>query len=270
MTSITLLRSEFSGEVSFDDVGQGAPLILVHGVGLCRAAWHPQVSELSKTHRVIALDMPGHGGSAPLSSAAKLPDFVTWLHAVLTTLELGPVNLAGHSMGALITGGYAVTHPANLTRVALLNGVYRRTAKARAAVEARAQDIHRGLSDIETPLERWFGDTESEQIARAEVARWLAEVDQSGYATAYSAFASGDDLYADGYAKIDCPFLALTGAGDPNSTPAMARAMARTASNGKAVVIAGHRHMVNLTAPDDVNAALRAWLETPVDRKETA
>jgi len=64
--------------------------------------------------------------------------------------------------------------------------------------------------------------------------------------------------------------LALTGARDPNSTPAMARQMAGQAPRGRAVVIEGHKHMVNLTAPEAVNAALLDWLQMPLCGGENA
>ncbi|EDZ44982.1 hydrolase [Rhodobacterales bacterium Y4I] len=262
MTPTTLPLSEPYGTVTCQRAGRGDPVVLIHGVGMQSAAWGPQIGALSNAHEVIALDMPGHGGSAPLPEGAELPDYVAWLHEVLTALDLGPVSLAGHSMGALIAGGYAVCHPQNAARVALLNGVFRRSAGARAAVEARAAEIRAGSFDLETPLARWFGDSEADQSARAQVAEWLSAVNLQGYAAAYTAFARGDSTYADGFCGIRCPLLALTGDGDPNSTPAMAEAMAAAAPRGRAVVIEGHRHMVNLTAPAAVNAALRDWLNT--------
>ncbi|WP_345774155.1 hypothetical protein [Acinetobacter baumannii] len=47
--------------------------------------------------------------------------------------------------------------------------------------------------DVETPLQRWFGESEVERIAAAKVKTWLENVDLSGYTTAYSAFAQGDE-----------------------------------------------------------------------------
>ena len=52
----------------------------------------------------------------------------------------------------------------------------------------------------------------------------------------------------------------LTGDGDANSSAAMAERMAAAAPLGEALIISGHRHMVNLTAPEAVNDALRKWL----------
>ncbi|MCL6285897.1 alpha/beta fold hydrolase [Ruegeria sp. 2012CJ41-6] len=270
MTSTTLQLSEPFGQFAWREAGrdQAEPLVLIHGVGMQSAAWAPQIEALAGSHHIIALDMPGHGGSDCLPPGSGLPVFLDWLLAVLDTLELPRVNLAGHSMGALISGGFAVCHPERVSRVALLNGVFRRDEAARGAVIARAEQIARGGFDLDTPLRRWFGDTPEDRAASAQVADWLKLVDLQGYATAYSAFARGDALYADGFDQISCPLLALTGGGDPNSTPVMSRAMAQAAQRGTAVIIENHRHMVNLTAPDAVNAALQTWLETPIAQGE--
>jgi pimeloyl-ACP methyl ester carboxylesterase len=226
------------------------------------AAWSPQIAILSTTHRVIAIDMPGHGGSSALPTDAPLEAFVEWLHAVLVALEIDQVSLVGHSMGALVAAGYAVNYPDALVRVALLNGVYRRCANARAAVEERAEQIRKGAFDLDTPLARWFGNSPIEISARADVANWLSKVDLDGYATAYGAFARGDEIYADQLGDIRCPFLVITGGGDLNSTPDMARKMANEVPDGQVLVINNHRHMVNLTAPEQVNAALLTWMKT--------
>lgn len=242
--------------------GTGEPLLLIHGVGLNARAWAPQIAALAATHRVFALDMPGHGRSSPMPQGARLPDYVDWAARVILTLGVGAVNVAGHSMGALIATGLAADYPELIRRVAVLNAVHRRTPEARAAVLSRADAMARGEFDATAPLSRWF--TETDAPIRAQVARWLAEVDHAGYSAAYRAFAEGDDVYADRWGAITCPALVLTGDGDPNSTPDMTRVMAATAPRGRAVVIEGHRHMVNLTAPDRVTAALRDWLHTPL------
>ncbi|WP_370228248.1 alpha/beta fold hydrolase [Cognatishimia sp.] len=273
MTSTTLHLSDAQGILSYQDAGApdsapGIPLVLLHGVGMQSEAWRPQIDALSKTHRVLALDLPGHGGSSALKPDATLTDYVDWLHAALDALGLAKVNLAGHSMGALISGGFAVLHPDRLARVALLNGVFRRNEDARIAVIERAKLIGSGTFDLETPLNRWFGQTAMDLAARERVSQWLSEVSIAGYATAYAAFAHGDAVFADRFHTIDCPLLALTGDGDLNSNPAMSHAMAAAAPQGRAVIIENHRHMVNLTAPDRVNDALRNWLGTPLHQKD--
>lgn len=240
--------------------GTGAPLLLIHGVGMRAEAWGPQIEALSPECHVIAVDMPGHGASDPLPGTPGLADYVAWAARVIEALGLGPVSVAGHSMGSLIAAGLAVDRPDLIRRAALLNGVIRRSPEARAAVLARADEIALGGGNIDGPLSRWFGP--GEDAIRDRVAGWLRAVPQAGYAAAYRAFAEGDATYADRLARIRCPVLAMTADGDANSTPGMSREMAALAPFGRAVVVTGHRHMLNLTAPEIVTAELRRWLAT--------
>ena len=265
MTCTIPRRSETRSGAAYVEEGAGEPLVLIHGVGLRLDAWAAQIAGLATTHRVIALDMPGHGHSAALPQGAQLPDFVAWLAQVFDDLELERANLAGHSMGALITGGMVAEHPDRLDRVALLCGVHRRTPEAAAAVRARAEALRNGERDSTGPLARWFGEARSDP-AYPLVQQWLDTVDVDGYATAYTAFANGDTTYADAWPQVTQPALFLTGVLDANSTPAMARQMAAIAPRGRAVVIEGHGHMVPMTAPAAVNDALRTWLATEVQQ----
>ena len=258
MTSRTLRLSDGS-TVRVLEEGAGEPLLLIHGVGLRAEAWGPQMR--LEAH-VFAVDMPGHGESAPLPDGARLPEYVAWAARVIEAIGLGPMSVAGHSMGSLIAGGLAIERPDLVRRVALLNGVHRRSPEARAAVLGRAAEIAAGLGSIEAPLARWF--TDAEAATRSKVAGWLQSVSQKGYAMAYRAFAEGDTVYADRIGDISCPTLVLTADGDANSTPAMTYSMAGMVQHGRAVVIQGHRHMVNLTAPQAVCAALRDWLAEEV------
>lgn len=259
MMSRTLRLSDGSA-ARLIETGTGEPLLLIHGVGMCAEAWGPQVEALARNHHVIAVDMPGHGGTFPLPSSARLPEFVAWAARVIEALDLGPVNLAGHSMGALVSVGVAIERPDLVRRVALLNAVYRRTPEASAAVVTRADDLARGEGSIDGPLTRWFGD--GQDAIRDRVAGWLRQMDLQSYATAYRSFAEGDRTYADRLDRIACPALVLTGDGDLNSSPQMSREMAARIPLGRCVIVTGHKHMANLTAPDIVNAAMTEWLES--------
>ncbi|MDX0438792.1 alpha/beta fold hydrolase [Sinorhizobium medicae] len=252
-------RTTGSGAAYFEH-GTGETLILVHGVGMRLEAWTPQIEVFSKTHRVIAVDMPGHGESERLSAGSTLRDFVAWFGRFLDDVNITRANVAGHSMGALISGGAAATFAHRITRVAYLNGVYRRDPAAKAAVLSRAAAIRNEGPDTEGPLLRWFGDDPQSQRARELTRAWLERVDPEGYAVAYAAFAGGDETYADCWPAITCPALFLTGSDDPNSTPEMAEQMAALAPNGWSRIVEGHRHMVNLTAPETVNALMTEWL----------
>jgi pimeloyl-ACP methyl ester carboxylesterase len=129
-------------------------------------------------------------------------------------------------------------------------------------VLARAAAIPQQGVDKEGPLARWFGDDADSNVARGLTRNWLNLVDPEGYAVAYSAFAGGDETYADRWNDVAGPALFLTGSDDPNSTPLMARQMAALAQQGSVRIVEGHRHMVNLTAPEIVNGLLKEWLSS--------
>lgn len=258
-----LPRSKTPSGAAYLQRGEGEEtLVLIHGVGMRIEAWQPQLDRLANEFRVIAVDLPGHGFSDALTGAPELSRYVEWFRRFLDEAGAGTVNVAGHSMGALIAGGIVATAPEKVRRVALLNGVHRRGADARRAVEARAKEIGSGAFDRAAPLARWFSEDDVQTEAYALVRDLLQAVDPAGYAAAYAAFAGGDAIYADCWPRVECPALFLTGDGDLNSTADMARDMAAAARRGRAVVIEGHRHMVNLTAPEEVNRVLAGWLAT--------
>jgi flavin reductase (DIM6/NTAB) family NADH-FMN oxidoreductase RutF/pimeloyl-ACP methyl ester carboxylesterase len=247
--------------------GEGEALLLIHGVGLNAEAWAPQMAALSESHRVIALDMPGHGGSA--LAGPELWDYVAQATALLDHLGLAAANVVGHSMGGLVAIGLALSHPDRVLRLGVLNSVHERKPEARQAVEARAAEIAAcgTCGDIEQPIRRWLGagDTPLHQQLRG----WLSAIDPAAYARAYRVFATGDRLFSGRLGALQMPALFATGADDPNSTPQMAEAMAAAVPRGKAAVLPGQRHMMNLVDPQGTNRLIRDLLSQPLSAFES-
>jgi len=80
--------------------GDGPPLVLLHGIGLDRAAWDPVVGILAREHEVFAVDLPGFGDSPPLAVAPS----VAALAEAVEELGLDRPLVAGNSLG----GGIAL------------------------------------------------------------------------------------------------------------------------------------------------------------------
>ena len=253
MTWTTRPRSEGAGRLAAWSEGQGPALVLIHGVGLRAEAWGAVVRLVAGSRTVHAIDMPGHGQS-PLDGAASLADFTDRIGPYVESLDT-PVTLAGHSMGAMIALELAGRMPDRITGVAALNAIYRRTAEAAQAVQARAAELD-GVS-IPSPdatLARWFG--EATTSAAVACRTWLTSVDPEGYATAYRIFAHQDGPSDDLLTQLPMPALFQTGPHDPNSTPAMSEEMAQRSPQGSADIVPGAAHMMPMTHADAVARAL--------------
>ncbi len=81
--------------------------MLIHGVGLNRQVWQPQLDTFSDEFRVLAYDTLGHGNSRNPAADPGLDDYIEQLAELLDTLEIQRANICGHSMGALVTLGFS-------------------------------------------------------------------------------------------------------------------------------------------------------------------
>jgi pimeloyl-ACP methyl ester carboxylesterase len=90
--------------VSYARVGDGEPLVLLHGIGHHRQAWDPVVDILATERDVIAVDLPGFGASPALPDglAYDLPTTNSVLAALFEALDLDHPHVAGNSLGGLL------------------------------------------------------------------------------------------------------------------------------------------------------------------------
>ena len=252
-------RVELISGIKAWEQGSGPVLVLLHGVGLNADAWAAQIAALDQYFRIVAIDMPGHGESDRLQNPTRLDDYSERILEVIDQLAV-PVNLAGHSMGALLALDIAIRYPHKVSKVIALNAIFQRSEAARKAVQSRAGE----LSGIANPdpaptLQRWFGG-ELHQPEALACRQWLETVDPSGYQQAYRIFANETGPLAADLANLSVPALFLTGSEEPNSTPEMSRAMASLTPRGQAVVIEDAAHMMPMTHAAAVNQTILEFL----------
>lgn len=245
-------------------LGDGSPLVFAHGCGMNLNIWQPQLDHFAHTHKTFAYDMLGHGASPLPPAAPRMSDYVDQLHRLLDDLDLRSTSLVGHSLGALVSLGFALAHPERVDRVVVLNAVYGGTPEHYEAVRQRARRLaEQGVeATLDGTLRRWFGEhlDEVDQTKVEAVKGWLRATDPTGYARAYGLFSQSHDIYVGRLPELRVPALFMTGEGDPNSTPGMSRAMAHEAPLGQVQVVPGERHMLPFTAPAEVNQRIAAFL----------
>jgi len=262
--SHSITSGKTSNGTAWSRTGSGKTLVLLHGVGMNKSVWAPEVNLLSDSFDVLVYDMWGHGESDLPAGELSLTDYTNQLTELLSELKISQAFVAGHSMGGLIAIDFALHHSEKCLGMCALNAVFSRTTEQSAAVKKRAQDLTDGniSINISDTLERWFGPTGSHPHPDAEelAHKLLKSVNPAGYAAAYRVFASADKVHTSTLHKISVPTLFFTGELDPNSTPAMSETMAALVPNSQWAVLSGERHMMTLTAAPIVSDAIRDFI----------
>jgi pimeloyl-ACP methyl ester carboxylesterase len=109
--------------IHYTDEGNrtGRTLILVHGFGASVHAWRPWIDRLALDHRLIAIDLPGHGlTQTPAGYRATLEANAQLVEALATHIGADCFILAGHSMGGAVSLAYAMEHPERLDGLVLV------------------------------------------------------------------------------------------------------------------------------------------------------
>ncbi len=108
--------------LAYTDQGKGdETIIMIHGLGSYMPAWKKNISELSKAYRVIAVDLPGYGKSSKNPHSGLMSFYASVISELIAQLNLGQVNLAGHSMGGQIALVLALEKPDLVKRLILVD-----------------------------------------------------------------------------------------------------------------------------------------------------
>jgi pyruvate dehydrogenase E2 component (dihydrolipoamide acetyltransferase) len=103
------------------EIGEGAPIVFIHGFGADLNTWMFNQPALADKHRTIALDLSGHGGSTKIMDfALDAAGFAADIDHVLAALGVGRVHLVGHSMGGAIAVSFAGSHPDRVASLTLI------------------------------------------------------------------------------------------------------------------------------------------------------
>ncbi len=105
--------------ISFSDTGKGRVVVLLHGFLGSQQIWESTITFLSKSFRVIAIDLPGHGSSDCIGYVHTMELQAKCVKAVMDSLRLKKYVLVGHSMGGYAALAFADLFPDNLKGLCL-------------------------------------------------------------------------------------------------------------------------------------------------------
>jgi pimeloyl-ACP methyl ester carboxylesterase len=242
--------------LGYEDGGEGEPaVVLVHGIACHRAFMAPQARFLQTSHRVVAVDLRGHGVSdAPRQryTIAALADDVGW---ICEQLGVETAVVVGHSLGGHVALELAAARPelaraAVLIDSALLAGGSRESTVAGLVAGLRGPNADRVLNDY---FRLFFGPHDDPAVCDwilEQAARTPAHVTSSIWEESLRS-------WSDAQALVDCrvPLLYLD-AGTPNADLGRAVRLCPSLALGRTV---GCGHFSQLICHQQVNAMLERF-----------
>jgi len=265
--------------IAYIDEGRGEQtLLLIHGLGTNAKGWQRNIPELSKQYRVIALDLPGYGKSSKDHYPFSMSFHAGTAAGLLAELNIDQAVWVGHSMGGQIAMTAALEQPDRVEALVLLStagfeafeegeGDWMRNAVTpKFVAESSTRQIARNLHSNfqKTPDEADFFITDRLQIRGAE------GFDLYCYAVWQNVCGMLDGPVMDRLDEITQPTLIVFGENDgliPNPylhagfTSKIAEFGQQSITGSDLVLIPSCGHMTMFEKPDEVNAAVRTFVD---------
>lgn len=247
-------------------------VLLLHGLMGRASHWASTARWLTDRYRAVALDQRGHGRSdKPDEARYDREAYVADAEAALEQLDLAPVALVGHAMGALTAWQLAAKRP-DLVQALVISDM-----RASALGEQSQREWQEWFTSWPVPfatladVRRWFGeDDPSLERSRASRGEFFAEVmaeREDGWRPVFSPEvmmrvreAWVHDAHWDELAQVRCPTLVVRGL-DGELGRAEAQEMVRVLPRGIYAEVTEAGHLIHYDQPDDWRRVVEPFLQ---------
>ncbi len=245
--------------------GAGEKMMFLHGWTCDSSDWAGQLPYFQARYQVVAVDLRGHGKSEVVATGGYTPDdYVADIEALIMTRYAGaPFIIVGHSMGAQIAARLAARRPDLVRAIVSVEGALGFSEGALKSFErtARGMDAEDPRPAVAALFQQVYG-VDTEAARKAQHLRRLQEVPPHVIRETFAPLFIGSTQAGVGAASaalcasVAAPFYHLC------VNPAQADRMRPWFSHPKAKVQAwpGAGHWLMQDRPDEVNAAIAAWL----------
>jgi pimeloyl-ACP methyl ester carboxylesterase len=258
------------------DLGDGPPLVFVHGLSGSWPNWLEQLPVFADSHRVIAMDLPGFGHSPMPRESITISGYARLLDGLLDELGVDTAAVVGNSMGGFVSAELAIAFPQRVERLVLVSpsgvGSYLDPRGIRALPLLRA------FKPILTAITAW-GATNADAIARRPGLRRLTLGDITSHPGLLGAQFAAEMVRGSGkpgfipaleanlnyeirdrLPEIACPTLIVWGARDRVVAARDAYVYAEMIPGSRKVIYEDTGHLAQLERPEAFNALLREFL----------
>lgn len=249
--------------IGYDDIGQGLPVLFLHGFPHNRSLWSPQLGALAAPARTIAMDLRGFGESAP-AAEYSMDLYADDAVGLLDVLGIERALVAGLSMGGYVALALWRKYPERVRALALCDtraGADSDEARAnRRAMQALAQD--KGSPAIaDRMIDGMVGKTTRLKHPELvdELHRMMSVAPVAGVVGALEALATRPDSTPT-LATISVPTLIVVGEEDALTPPREARLLQQGIAGSRIELVAGAGHVSNAERPGTFNHVLSEFV----------
>ncbi|HET7053889.1 MAG TPA: alpha/beta fold hydrolase [Solirubrobacterales bacterium] len=260
-------------EVNYAEIGEGEPILFVHGLAGCWRNWLENLPHFGRSHRAIALDLPGFGDSPMPSWPIDMPAYGRLIHDFCEKLGIERVAaLVGNSMGGFVSTEATIERPTRFEKLVLAS------AAGISFAEARGRQMDAGLSLFEAaipflagPRRAWLNRPRGREVAfgrlfnypnrlRPELLREQIEpgLQSPGFADAIRAIGGYDTR--DRLTEIEIPTLVVWGLNDHIVPVEAAIGYQRLIPNSRLELFERTGHVPQMERPIRFNALLEDFL----------
>jgi pimeloyl-ACP methyl ester carboxylesterase len=263
------------------ELGEGPPLVFVHGLSGSWQNWLEQLPVLADRHRVLAMDLPGFGHSPMPHEEISIAGYARLLDRLLGERGIDAAAVVGNSMGGFIAAELAIGFPQRVERLVLVSAAGLSTHNDPRTVHA--MPAFRRLERITAAGAAWMAAKSDTVMRRARLreatlklvvrhpgrlpaplaAEQLRGAGKPGFMQALDAVIGYD--VRDRLPEIACPTLIVWGDSDRLISVSDADVFEQLIPDSRKVVFEDTGHMAMLERPAAFNALLEDFLaERPV------
>lgn len=247
----------------FTDEGTGDPPILfVHGYSCDSHDWMWQLPHFTESHRVIAVDLRGHGRSSVPDKEFDARTFANDLAGLIGQIGCGPVVAVGHSLGGLVVSALAVEHPSLVQAVVSVDPGYLIPDEFQPMIEALLEGLE---DDPVSTVQGLLGTSSYTPASPPYLKSWhmrriagvpphvLRDTGVALFETGSLAFRQASEEYL---RRRECPVLAIYAAPDR----AALEVTLLTHPQSEALAWDGAGHWLHQERPDEFNRLVDSWI----------
>ena len=251
--------------IAYDDVGEGLPVIFIHGSPFNRSMWKPQVERFRSEYRVVTYDLRGYGETTVVPGKTTLDIFANDLAGLLNFLGIAPGVVVGLSTGGQIALEFYRQFPQRVSALVLADTSARPESPQgrETRYELAERLVREGMYTFaEEFLLRMLSPltTQRQPEVAAQVLTMMRTTHPEGVAAALRGRAERRD-YLPLLAEIKTPTLIAVGRDDAFTPIAESELMHSGINNSELVVIDEAGHMPNMEQAEAFNEALEQFLK---------